>query len=99
MNFERRLMPIYEFKCQNCQDVNEVWQKISDPYPTECQKCKKGPLEKLMSATGFTLKGQGWYVTDFRDKKNTAKTTEIPTRSETPSKAKTETKTQAKKDN
>ncbi len=60
-------MPIYEFECKACGDVQEVMQKLSDPQPTECPSCHGGPLVKLMSRTGFILKGGGWYVTDFRD--------------------------------
>ena len=61
-------MPIYEFKCQTCGAITEKWQKISDPYPVDCPVCKKGKLEKIISNTGFALKGSGWYVTDFKDK-------------------------------
>lgn len=71
-------MPIYEFKCQNCGEITEKWQKISDPYPTECPVCKTGKLDKIMSATGFALKGEGWYVTDFRDKSSKAPSTTAP---------------------
>lgn len=73
-------MPIYEFKCQECGEVTEKWQKMSDPYPTECPVCHKGKLQKIMSPTGFTLKGSGWYVTDFRDKSSSkpAPTTATP---------------------
>ena len=60
-------MPIYEFECKACGDVQEVMQKLSDPQPSECPVCHGGPLVKLMSRTGFILKGGGWYVTDFRD--------------------------------
>jgi len=61
-------MPIYEFKCQNCGTITEKWQKIEDPYPTDCPVCNKGKLDKIMSTTGFALKGGGWYATDFKDK-------------------------------
>ena len=61
-------MPIYEYECQACGDVQELMQKISDPQPTACPVCHKGPIVKLMSRTAFILKGEGWYVTDFRDK-------------------------------
>jgi putative FmdB family regulatory protein len=60
-------VPIYEFECKACGDVQEVMQKLSDPQPSECPVCHGGPLVKLMSRTGFILKGAGWYVTDFRD--------------------------------
>ncbi len=82
-------MPIYEFKCQSCGKITEAWQKVSDPYPTECPHCKTGKLEKLMSSTGFTLKGGGWYVTDFKNKSSASSSTESS--SSTPS-------TPAKKD-
>ena len=61
-------MPIYEYACQACGRVSEVMQKLSDPAPGACPACAHGPLVKIMSKTAFVLKGQGWYVTDFRDK-------------------------------
>lgn len=59
-------MPIYEYRCAQCEAINEVIQKISDPAPETCSHCGKGPLEKQMSKTNFALKGSGWYVTDFK---------------------------------
>ncbi len=59
-------MPIYEYQCQACGGVNEVMQKFDAAAPDECEKCHKGPLTKLISKTAFVLKGNGWYVTDFR---------------------------------
>lgn len=65
-------MPIYEYECKACGDIAEVMQKMSDPAPEACPACHKGPLVKIMSRTAFVLKGEGWYVTDFRDKKKPA---------------------------
>jgi putative FmdB family regulatory protein len=59
-------VPIYEYQCQACGDVSEVMQKFDAAPPDECEKCHKGPLAKLLSKTAFVLKGNGWYVTDFR---------------------------------
>ncbi len=67
-------MPIYEYRCGSCSQTSEHLQKMSDPAPDACPHCGNGPLSKLMSQTSFILKGGGWYVTDFRDKK-TAKGT------------------------
>jgi len=61
-------MPIYEYACAGCGHQLEVMQSIKDPPLTQCPKCKKNKLRKLISAAGFQLKGSGWYVTDFRDK-------------------------------
>ena len=63
-------MPIYEYECKACNSVQEILQKVDDPAPAECPACAKGPLVKLLSRTGFILKGTGWYVTDFRGGSN-----------------------------
>lgn len=62
-------MPIYEYRCQNCEKISEFFQKLSDAPKTECPSCKKNTLKKQISSTNFQLKGSGWYVTDFRDQK------------------------------
>ena len=60
-------MPIYEYECENCQDVMEAMQKFSDPALEECPRCG-GRLHKIMSLGAFHLKGNGWYVTDYKGK-------------------------------
>ena len=62
-------MPIYEYRCSACGHELEVMQKMSDQPMSDCPACGKATLSKLVSAAGFQLKGSGWYVTDFRDKK------------------------------
>jgi putative FmdB family regulatory protein len=59
-------MPIYEYRCEVCGHYLETLQKISDPPLTDCHKCGKPALKKLVSAAGFRLKGGGWYETDFK---------------------------------
>jgi putative FmdB family regulatory protein len=63
-------MPIYEYRCGSCGFEAEFLQKVSDPIRTECPECGKATFQKLVSAAGFQLKGNGWYVTDFRNKDN-----------------------------
>ncbi len=60
-------MPIYEYKCEDCGHELEVIQKFSDDPLSECPKCKKRALKKLLSASAFHLKGTGWYETDFKN--------------------------------
>jgi putative FmdB family regulatory protein len=60
-------MPIYEYRCGACGHQQEFLQKVSDPPRTECPKCGKPSLSKLLSAAGFQLKGSGWYATDFKN--------------------------------
>jgi len=60
-------MPIYEYRCQSCEDTFEVLQKFSDEPLTSCEKCG-GKLERLLSPPGLQFKGTGWYVTDYARK-------------------------------
>ncbi|MCH9770740.1 MAG: zinc ribbon domain-containing protein [Gammaproteobacteria bacterium] len=61
-------MPIYEYHCQACDAHTELLQKISATPATECPHCKAHALKRMISPSGFRLKGTGWYVTDTRDK-------------------------------
>ncbi|MDR9437288.1 MAG: zinc ribbon domain-containing protein [Thiohalophilus sp.] len=67
-------MPIYEYQCEQCDHVLEAIQKMSDAPLSECPACGKPALKKLISASGFRLKGSGWYETDFKsgNRKNLA---------------------------
>ena len=67
-------MPIYEYRCEACGHEMEAMQKMADPALTDCPECAQPSLTKLISATGFRLKGGGWYETDFKSgaKKNVA---------------------------
>jgi len=66
-------MPIYEYICQSCEHELEALQKISDEPLTKCPACQASALTKKISASAFRLKGDGWYVTDFKDKKSEKK--------------------------
>lgn len=63
-------MPIYEYKCKDCGSHFEKRQSVSDAPLRVCEKCE-GQLEKQWSLSGFSFKGDGWYVTDY-SKKGTA---------------------------
>lgn len=55
-------MPIYEYRCEKCDETFEVMQKMSDPTPDPCPKCgAPKSLERLISRSSFRLKGGGWY--------------------------------------
>jgi len=66
---ERREMPVYEYQCTGCGQIEEALQKISDSPLETCPHCK-GHLKKLISQSTFHLKGSGWYVTDYGGAKN-----------------------------
>jgi putative FmdB family regulatory protein len=93
-------MPIYEYQCQKCDHNFEQLQKITDKPPTTCPKCHARQLVKLVSNTSFQLKGTGWYVTDFKDKKiKKEKDTTNTTITETKDKTKTKPSEKTKTDN
>jgi len=59
-------MPIYAYKCDACGHTKDVLQKISDPLLTACPACGQATFKKQLTASGFQLKGTGWYATDFK---------------------------------
>ncbi|MGB0721059.1 MAG: FmdB family zinc ribbon protein [Gammaproteobacteria bacterium] len=67
-------MPIYEYRCDDCGHELEAMQKMADAPLTDCPECGAATLIKLVSASGFRLKGGGWYETDFKSgaKRNVA---------------------------
>ena len=71
-------MPIYEYECGSCGHRLEAIQKMSDPVLKDCPACGKSTLKKLISATGFQLKGSGWYATDFKDSGKKKEKSESP---------------------
>jgi putative FmdB family regulatory protein len=60
-------MPLYEYECVHCGQIEEVLQKFSDKPLRKCCHCS-GSLRKLISNSSFHLKGTGWYVTDYANK-------------------------------
>lgn len=57
-------MPIYEYRCQDCEQIFEEWQKDFKEQDVPCPVCG-ARAERLISSTSFILKGSGWYVTDY----------------------------------
>ena len=76
-------MPIYEYECTKCGNIEEALQKFSDKPLSRCSHCK-GKLTKLVSQSTFHLKGSGWYVTDYANK---SKDSATPAKKETQSKS------------
>ncbi len=67
-------MPIYEYKCRKCGQQFEAFQGITEPELKTCKYCK-GKVQKLVSMSSFSLKGSGWYATDYAGKKSPATST------------------------
>ena len=59
-------MPIYEYECEKCRTTFEAMQAISARPLKTCNKSNcKGKVYRLVSASGFILKGSGWYTSDY----------------------------------
>jgi len=72
-------MPIYEYRCKDCNTVFEEIQKFSDAPIKTCRSCSGKNVEKLISQSAFHLKGTGWHATDYA-KKEKAKEPDTPSK-------------------
>ncbi|VAX23278.1 hypothetical protein MNBD_IGNAVI01-3231 [hydrothermal vent metagenome] len=63
-------MPTYDYKCKECGDTFEYFQKMTDEPLIVCKKCG-GKLVRLIG-TGLTpiFKGNGFYETDYKKNKS-----------------------------
>lgn len=59
-------MPTYQYRCQDCDVLHEVFQSFTDDALTICPSCD-GALRKLYNSVGVVFKGTGFYRTDSRD--------------------------------
>ncbi len=66
-------MPNYDYRCQTCDHVFEVFQKMSDDKLTDCpQEGCSGLVKRLLgTGGGIIFKGGGFYETDYRSKSYT----------------------------
>jgi putative FmdB family regulatory protein len=64
LNGEVLKMPIYEYQCNLCHEIFEIFHKIDEDCKVACPKCL-GPAKKIISAPNFILKGAGFYVNDY----------------------------------
>ena len=85
-------MPLYEYRCEACQQRFEVIRKFSDPELEVCTLCGKGPVTRLLSSPAIQFKGSGWYITDYA-KKDSTTTTKAGAAKEGSSTTETSTKT------
>ena len=46
-------MPIYEYKCEKCDNCFEKLVFGNDKEPVSCPECKATDVQRLLSCTGF----------------------------------------------
>ncbi|MEN8773359.1 MAG: FmdB family zinc ribbon protein [Akkermansiaceae bacterium] len=61
-------MPNYDYKCEKCDHVFEVFQSMNDDKLTDCpQDDCEGSVKRLLgTGAGIIFKGSGFYETDYR---------------------------------
>ena len=61
-------MPNYDYKCEKCDQVFEVFQSMNDEKLTDCPKADcYGQVKRLLgTGAGIIFKGSGYYETDYR---------------------------------
>ncbi len=63
-------MPIYEYKCPQCENIFEEWVRShTGTEHANCPHCQ-AIANQIISNTSFVLKGGGWYVTEYGNRKN-----------------------------
>ena len=66
-------MPTYEYACPKCGHSFELVQSMKDEPIKKCPKCKKTGVKRLVGAgAGLIFKGTGFYITDYKNKKEPA---------------------------
>ena len=61
-------MPIYTYRCTDCEQEFEIRQRMTDDPLTDCPSCQ-GRIRRVVNSVGVVFKGKGFYVTDNRGNK------------------------------
>jgi putative FmdB family regulatory protein len=57
-------MPLYEYRCQTCDNLYQRIERVSEPSIAVCPECG-GEARRLLGAPALQFKGSGWYVNDY----------------------------------
>lgn len=57
-------MPVYEYRCTQCQHLFERYLAVGEAAP-ECPQCGQ-PSRKVFASVGLIFKGSGFHSTDYR---------------------------------
>jgi putative FmdB family regulatory protein len=66
-------MPTYDYRCDACGNVFEVFQSFSEDPLSKCPEGNcAGEVKKIFSAPGISFKGSGFYKNDSRSKSSSS---------------------------
>lgn len=66
------MSPVYEYRCQQCNNTFEVRQKIHDSPLTDCLECG-GELQRVIHASRVIYNAPGFHATDSKKEADFAK--------------------------
>ena len=58
-------MPIYTYKCKNCEKEFEKFKSMSSNGSEICDECGSDAV-RVFSPAGIIFKGSGFYTTDYK---------------------------------
>lgn len=67
-------MPVYCYKCYDCDHYEEIRQSISDAPITVCTRCG-GNFRRVIRNVGIIFKGSGFHITDYKGSKKASSET------------------------
>jgi putative FmdB family regulatory protein len=53
-------MMLHDYKCSNCQNIQEANHKWNEKPEINCNNCGT-VMDKQIGSAGFKLKGDGWF--------------------------------------
>lgn len=59
-------MPIYCYKCYDCNHYEEIKQSMSDDPLTGCPQCGGDNYKRVITNVGVIFKGSGFHITDYK---------------------------------
>jgi len=65
-------MPTYDYKCNNCQKVFEMFHRINENPQIHCPSCGSIARKMLSLHSGLIFKGSGFYITDYKRSNSTS---------------------------
>lgn len=63
-------MPTYEYRCEQCSHQFEVFARMSDPAPEQCEACGQSALVKVLFPVAVHYRGSGFYSTDYSGRRS-----------------------------
>lgn len=66
-------MPTYEYECNKCGHVFDVFHSMTAKPRVKCPECKGSTKKRIGAGAGIIFKGSGFYETDYKRKSNSGK--------------------------